>query len=58
MREKSQYSELTAFGLNTQRYSVSLCIQSKCGKMRARITPNTDIFYAVYKASTNKNLYP
>ena len=33
-----------AFGLNTERYSVSLCIKSKCGKMRTRITPNTDIF--------------
>ena len=27
--------------------SVSLGIQSKCGKMRTRITPNTDTFYAV-----------
>ena len=29
------------------RYSVSLRIQSECGKMRTRITPNTDTFYAV-----------
>ena len=36
------------FGLNTERYSVSLRIQSECGKMRTRITPNTDIFHAVY----------
>ena len=36
-----------AFGLNTERYSVSLYIQSKCGEMRTRITPNTDTFYAV-----------
>ena len=35
------------FGLNTERYSVSLRIQSKCGKMRTRITPNTDTFHAV-----------
>ena len=28
-------------------YFVSLRIQSKCGKIRARITPNTDTFYAV-----------
>ena len=27
--------------------SVSLRIQSKCGKIRTRITPNTDTFYAV-----------
>ena len=28
-------------------YSVSLRIQSECGKMRTRITPNTDTFYEV-----------
>ena len=33
-----------AFGLNTERYSVSLRIQCECGKIRIRITPNTDIF--------------
>ena len=37
----------SAFGVNTERYSVSLLIQSKCGKMRIRITPNMDTFYAV-----------
>ena len=36
-----------AFGLNTERDGVSLRIHSKCGKMRTRITPNTDTFYAV-----------
>ena len=36
-----------AFGLNKERYSVSLRIQSECGKMQTRITPNTDTFYAV-----------
>ena len=30
-----------AFGLNTERYSVSLRIRSECGKMRTRKTPNT-----------------
>ena len=35
------------FGLNTERYGVSLHIQSECGKMRTRITPNTDAFHAV-----------
>ena len=49
-----------AFGLNTERYSVSLRIQSECGKMRARITPNTDTFYAkcskcfVFSSEKNK----
>ena len=37
-----------AFGLNTERYGVSLCIQSECGKMRTRITPNTDTFHAMF----------
>ena len=36
-----------AFRLNTERYFLSLRIQSKCEKMRARITPNTDTFYLV-----------
>ena len=32
----------------TERYGrVSLRIQSKCGKIRTRMTPNTDTFYAV-----------
>ena len=32
---------------NTKRYGVSLCIQSECGKMRTRMTPNKDTFHAV-----------
>ena len=36
-----------AFRLNTERYSVSLRIQSECGKIWTGITPNTDTFYAV-----------
>ena len=45
-------------------YSVSLRIQSECGKMRTRITPNTDTFYAVTTFSIsktkryNKKYYP
>ena len=46
-----------AFGLNTERYGVSLRIQSECGKIRTRKTPrkirtsktpNTDTFHAVF----------
>ena len=36
-----------AFGLNSERYFVSLCIQFEYGKRRTRITPNKDTFYAV-----------
>ena len=36
-----------AFGLNTERYEVSLRNQSQCGKIRTRITPNTETFHAV-----------
>ena len=40
-----------AFRLNTEIYFVSLCIQSECGKIRTRITPNTDTFYSMYGCS-------
>ena len=36
-----------AFRLKTERYFLSLRIQSECGKMRTIITPNTDTFYSV-----------
>ena len=36
-----------AFGLNTERYSVSLRIQSECGKIRTRKTLNRETFHAV-----------
>ena len=36
-----------AFGLNMERFGVSLRIQSECGKMQTRITPNTDTFHTV-----------
>ena len=39
-------SYFSAFGLNTERYGVSVCIQSKCGNKRSRKTPSTDISYA------------
>ena len=35
------------FELNTEKYSLSFRIESKCGKIRTRKTPNTDTFYAV-----------
>ena len=30
------------FGLNTEKYGASLRIQSECGKIWTRITPNMD----------------
>ena len=36
-----------AFGLNAKRYGLFLRIESECGKMRTRITPNTKNFHAV-----------
>ena len=45
--QKYSGQHFAAFGLNTERYSVSLRIQSECGKMQTRITPDTDTFYAV-----------
>ena len=40
-------SYFPAIGLNTERYGVSLCIQSKCGEIPTRKSPNTDTFHAV-----------
>ena len=36
-----------AHGLNTEKYGVSLRIQSEYGKMRTRIIPNTNTFHTV-----------
>ena len=41
-----------AFGLNTDRYSVSLHIQSEYGKIRTRKILNTDTFHAVQVLNT------
>ena len=41
------------FGLNTERYSVSLRIQSECGKIGTRKTQNTDTSHAVYASEVN-----
>ena len=40
-------SYFPAFGLNTERFRRSLRIESECGKMRTRITPNMDTFHSV-----------
>ena len=41
-------SYFPAFELNTSTYSVSLLIQSECGKILSKITLNTDSFYAMH----------
>ena len=48
-----------AFGLNTERYGISLRIQFECGKMRTRITPNTNTFYTVFRGvfRSQSNIY-
>ena len=46
-----------AFGLNTERNSVSLRIQYECGKIRTRQTPNTDTFYEVRYCEKVHELY-
>ena len=48
LREKCPYSEFfwSAFSL-IRPENGEIRIQSECGKMRTRITPNTDNFYAV-----------
>ena len=51
LRKNCPYLELFCFVFSriwteTERYSASLRIQSKCGKIQTRITPNTNTFYA------------
>ena len=36
-----------AFGVNMERYGAFFHIQSECGKIRTRITPNADTFHLV-----------
>ena len=45
-----------AFGLDTDRYSVSLHNQSDSGKIRTRKTPNIDTFYAMRLIALIKSL--
>ena len=40
-----KFTYFPAFGLNTEIYSVNLHIQSECGKIRTRKTPNTVPFH-------------
>ena len=45
-----------AFGLNTERYSVSLRIQSECGKIKTKKYPNTDAAHAVISSTTEDKI--
>ena len=45
-----------AFKLNMERHGVSLHIWSECGKIRTRITPNTDTSHAVFVLILAPNL--
>ena len=36
-----------AFGLNSERYTITLRIQSECGKTRTRKTPDMGTFHAI-----------
>ena len=49
---------LRSYSLYSERRFVSLRIESKCGKMWTRITPNTDTFYAVGSCSTCLKFFP
>ena len=44
-----------AFGLDTERYGVSLRIKSECGKIRSRKIPYLDTFHAVKKHTHHFN---
>ena len=45
-----------AFGLNMERYGVSLLILSECEKVRTRINPNTDTLRNVYYLILGKQI--
>ena len=55
LRKKCLYSEFffPAFGLNTERYKISLCIHSEWGKIWTKKSPNTDTFHAVVITTIN-----
>ena len=59
LREKCSYSEFfwSVFPCIWIEYSVSLRIQSECGKIRTKKTLNTDTFHAVV-FRTLPNIYP
>ena len=60
LHEKCPYSKLlwSVFSRLWTEYGVSVRIQSECEKMRTRITPNKDTFYAVYYCLVNsKNFF-
>ena len=42
--------------LNTEKQSVSLLIQSKCRKIRTRITPNTGTYYILHNVSLKRSI--
>ena len=46
-----------AFRLNTERCSVSLRVRPECRKIRTRITPNKDTFYAVEDICPENGLF-
>ena len=52
LREKCPYSEFfrSVFSRIRTEYGDKLRIQSKCGKIQTRKTPNMDTFYAVNEA--------
>ena len=45
------------FGLNTEKYGVSLRIQSDYGKIRTRRTPNSDTFHVVIISLKQAHLF-
>ena len=65
LRENCPYLEFfwtffREFRLNTEKYSVSLCIQSKCEKTRTNETPSTETFHAALasKKCISTNTFP
>ena len=53
----SVFGIFLAFGLSMEKYYVSLCIQSECGKMWTRKAPNTDTVFFNHYFLTNKIIF-
>ena len=49
VKSVSEFSgpSFTALGMNTKIYRVNFPVQSECGEIQTRKTPNRDTFYAV-----------
>ena len=56
VKDKHRVKSVRIRSYSGPTYSVSVRIQSECGKIRTRITPTTETFYAVKIGAKSKKL--